>query len=64
MDGNMSTRQLTGATGVNRTNVQLVLKKYKFQPYKIHLVQKQKEDDFDSGNLTGDRYLDLLQNYH
>lgn len=47
MDSTLSTRQLAIATGVPRTSVQRVLKKYKFHPYKIRLVQELNEDDFD-----------------
>lgn len=47
MDSTMSTRQLAVATGVSRTSVQRVLKKYKFHPYKIQLLQELNDDDFD-----------------
>ena len=47
MDSTLSTRKLAVATGVSRTSVQRILKKYKFHPYKIRLVQELNEDDFD-----------------
>lgn len=47
VDSTLSTRQLAIGTGVSYTSVQRVLKKYKFHPYKIRLVQELNEDDFD-----------------
>lgn len=47
VDRTLSTRQLAVVTGVSRTSIQRVLKKYKFHPYKIRLVQELNEDDFD-----------------
>ena len=47
VDRTLSTRQLANVSGVSRTSVQRILKKYKFHPYKIRLVQELNEDDFD-----------------
>ncbi|KAJ8922531.1 hypothetical protein NQ315_007561 [Exocentrus adspersus] len=47
MDSTLSTRQLARVTGMSRTSFQRILKKYKFHPYKIQLVQELNEDDFD-----------------
>lgn len=47
MDNTLSTRKLASETGVSRTSVQRILKKHKFHPYKIRLLQELNEDDFD-----------------
>lgn len=46
-DATLSTRKLAAISGVNRTSIQRILKKHKFHPYKIRLVQELNEDDFD-----------------
>lgn len=47
LDPTLSTRQLASVSGINRTSIQTILKKNKFHPYKIHLVQELHEDDYD-----------------
>lgn len=46
-DPTMSTRHLATVSGIRRSSIQKILKKHKFHPYKIHLVQELNEDDFD-----------------
>lgn len=47
MDHTLSTRKLATESGVSRSTIQRILKKHKFHPYKISLVQELNEDDND-----------------
>lgn len=47
MDNNQSLNQLSQASGVSTSSVWRILKKHKFHPYKIKLVQELNEDDND-----------------
>lgn len=47
LDPTLSTRQMSTVSGIRRSSIQTILKRNKFHPYKIHLVQELNEDDFD-----------------
>jgi hypothetical protein len=42
-----STRKLGSEAGISQTSAQVILKRHKYHPYKIKLVQHLAEDDFD-----------------
>lgn len=46
-DPTLSTRRLATVSNIKRSTIQRILKRHKFHPYKIHLVQQLNEDDFD-----------------
>lgn len=46
-NSHLSIRKANHQHGISRMAVQKILKKIKFYPYKIHLVQELNEDDFD-----------------
>lgn len=43
----VSTRQLASITGISRTSVRRVLKRHKFHPYKMKILQELGDDDPD-----------------
>lgn len=47
MNSQQSVREISQQSNVPKSTVHRILKKHKFHPYKIHLVQELSEDDFD-----------------
>lgn len=47
MNPTVSTRQLAAASGITRESIQSISKSYYFHPYKLKLVHKTNENDYD-----------------
>lgn len=64
MDPTLSTRKLSAVSGESRTTIRRILKKHKFHPFKIRLVQELNEDDFDRRLQFCEVVSEIINNNH
>jgi hypothetical protein len=60
MDNKQSITTVSQASGVSRSSVHRILKKHKFHPFKMTLVQELHEDDFDRRNQFCEYFSEQL----